>query len=977
MLQQSLIIALYCFAIAAAVAQQPVTIDLNETEDLPDVEFYDIIEDKGGFIWLAASNGLYRFDGKEFKKYTHPDQKGLSIFDLNLDKDGRIWCNNLAGQLLYAQGDSLHLFKDIGPEIDHHLIDIILQGEYLYAFSLLEIVSVHLRTKESKTIFAPKDRVGAPSVIANKLRFNCGDTLYTIRKDQVVALQSGEVVKGGIQEETKDAYVFGGGAYLFLLKYFGYYSLYKIDIRQKKFVPIPIPEVLEGLQIVCVQSKEDKYWFSTLKGVFVFTFQNGAFQLKAHYLGDHFISKSFTDSQGNHWLTTLDNGIFVMPNIHLTEIDLPKSVNKISQLVKISDSSVVMGTAKGELHRYDQQTGQIHQLPQVSKEQVLYISPLLESQSFIAAYAEDAFLYKDDTAQPLGEYSTLVVKSISALPGDRILLGNYSSARIARRNKTSLQYEEEKFLRGKRVRNTFYDSAYQDKYVGYIDQLIRYDSNLVAKEIQFRSKPIFTIDMGSTIDGTIWIASANKGLLGLRRDSIVYQYTLENGLLSNTLFHLTTDSQCVWLATDKGIQKINPQSGTIQSLTKSDGMPSYHVSGMAILGNDLLFATNKGLFSLGKNQLSSKSSFPSIYFTGVAINNRDTSILPSYQLPYHKNNLDISFFSNGFQSDESIAYQYRLKSTTNEKWKQLPMGISNIQFNSLSPGSYRFEVQAVNPKQGTQSKSIAIDIRILKPYWRQLWFQLSIGGLVALLLSLIIGQQMKVREEKQRILFKQLEQEKALISANLESLRSQMNPHFIFNALTAIQEYIMMNEKILASEYLVKFSRLIRMYLEHSQEDMIPIAREIEALRLYLALEKERFENSIDIQLDIDPQLDLTAHTIPSLLIQPYVENAIKHGLLHRLDKRSLLIQFTKREDAILCTVRDNGVGRKRAMEIQRSRNPKHVSFATSANQVRLSLINQNSEPPIVVDVQDLYEQGNAAGTQVNITIPTTTKAII
>jgi len=204
-------------------------------------------------------------------------------------------------------------------------------------------------------------------------------------------------------------------------------------------------------------------------------------------------------------------------------------------------------------------------------------------------------------------------------------------------------------------------------------------------------------------------------------------------------------------------------------------------------------------------------------------------------------------------------------------------------------------------------------------------------------------------------------------------LRSQMNPHFIFNALNSIQEYIVFNNKELASNYLVKFSRLIRIYLEHSQQNEIVLKEEVNALKIYLELEKIRFEDILDYDLYIDENLMLEQIKIPSLFIQPYVENAIKHGLLHKLDDRKLKVSFQKEKlnNYLVCTIEDNGIGRNASLEINKNKTLQHQSFATSANEKRLELINLDRAQKIVVEIVDLYSNDNESkGTKIIIKIP-------
>ena len=210
-----------------------------------------------------------------------------------------------------------------------------------------------------------------------------------------------------------------------------------------------------------------------------------------------------------------------------------------------------------------------------------------------------------------------------------------------------------------------------------------------------------------------------------------------------------------------------------------------------------------------------------------------------------------------------------------------------------------------------------------------------------------------------------------LLGSQLPALRSQMNPHFIFNALNSIQDYILSNQKEFAGDYLGKFADLMRIYLNHSKLETLSLADEVKALNLYLELEKLRFEDSLDFSLDVDANLDQDSIRLPSLIIQPFVENAIKHGLLHKSGERILRVAFSQRGNNLICLVEDNGVGRAKSEEINAQRRPDHESHASSAIQQRIALLNKSKDSAIQVSYNDLCNaNGKALGTSVEIRIP-------
>ena len=210
--------------------------------------------------------------------------------------------------------------------------------------------------------------------------------------------------------------------------------------------------------------------------------------------------------------------------------------------------------------------------------------------------------------------------------------------------------------------------------------------------------------------------------------------------------------------------------------------------------------------------------------------------------------------------------------------------------------------------------------------------------------------------------------EKQLIEIEQRALLLQMNPHFIFNSLTSIGGLIYENKPPVAIKYLTMFSRLMRLILEYSLESAIPLSKEIELLKCYIELEQFRFEDKFDFKLTVDPKTPLEI-TIPPMLIQPHIENAVLHGLTNKEGKGKLELKISYTEKAIVIEVIDDGIGREQAKAFAKESNT-HKSMATNITQKRLELINQNNKYPIVLDITDLKNtDGSAAGTSVKLTI--------
>jgi len=244
--------------------------------------------------------------------------------------------------------------------------------------------------------------------------------------------------------------------------------------------------------------------------------------------------------------------------------------------------------------------------------------------------------------------------------------------------------------------------------------------------------------------------------------------------------------------------------------------------------------------------------------------------------------------------------------------------------------------------------------------------------------NIIIGEQKKELEDN-LIYTTQL---KEALKDDLDhymqlALRKQMNAHFIFNSLNSIQSFIMQNDKLSANIYLSKFASLMRNVLENSSHQLISLSKELEILKLYIELEEQRFDNKFVCNWNISEEINLAARRIPPLIFQPYVENAIWHGLLHKEGERTLTIRITEKENDLLCTIEDNGIGRKAAAEIGKNK-IKYESLGTKITQKRIQLINSLNKTGIGIQYYDLNDNnGNVCGTLVELTIPSAEMSIL
>lgn len=469
------------------------------------------------------------------------------------------------------------------------------------------------------------------------------------------------------------------------------------------------------------------------------------------------------------------------------------------------------------------------------------------------------------------------------------------------------------------------------------------------------------LDIHEDIEGKLWVAMENQGLT-------CYPNGLEES--SNNIRYLgnyTVTGICetfmgeLWISTNgAGVYQFNPGTSTqYEAPSLFSDFDSTYISREAIPLEDMPLVL-PGMFN--PNAIVRDTAPPEIFITGVKIMGKDTGILSAYELDYRHNFIEINYL--GFSRGSSpLQYRYKLEGA-NEDWVYTSRSL--VQYTTLPPGRYVFNVEAVN-KDGVWSKnSAALDFTIHPPFWQRTWFRVTIIlSFLLLALAIWLFSFYRIRQKsKRREAFN-----RKMAQIELQALRAQMNPHFLFNTLSSIQHYITLSKSEEAINYLSKFAKLMRVILENSQKPEIPIKDEIQALEIYLDLESLRFKNKFEYRIEIDPNLDVMYDQIPPLLIQPYVENAIMHGIMH-LEKKGLIeIKIERSGDFMKVCVKDNGVGRARAKQFDNQK--MHKSRGMSITKDRLEIINASRKSNLSLKISDLKdENGDAVGTLVEIYIP-------
>lgn len=469
----------------------------------------------------------------------------------------------------------------------------------------------------------------------------------------------------------------------------------------------------------------------------------------------------------------------------------------------------------------------------------------------------------------------------------------------------------------------------------------------------------------------VWIGYADINAPG---KGVVRKVNLEQKGITTRSYQLATDSAgIIWGYTNKYLFKIVDPDKPFRVFSFNYGVKNpdfFHFSFLP--SGEMIFGGRNSITLANPSELRRNREVPEPYILQLRILNRpvEASLLNSghLDLSYKQNFISISFSGKAFSMSKDTRFKYRLKGF--DDWTETT-GDRLANYTNIPPGKYTFQLRAANNEGTWNEKMLELPVHIARPWWLTWWFRIS--AMVALILFAWWLYRYRVdqirKKEKLRSQY-----EKKLANVEMSALLAQMNPHFLFNSLNSIDSYIIRNESRKASEYLNNFARLMRLILQNSRSNYISIKDELETLDLYLQMEALRFANRFEYEIRISPDIDGASILIPPMLIQPYIENAIWHGLMHKKDGRQGKVELviSKHENNLFCVIQDNGIGREKA-EIIRIQHPgnRKRSMGMQITKDRMEMINKLYNTNTSMQIIDLHDgNGIAAGTRVELVIP-------
>lgn len=1006
-----LFVSTICMLCNKSIAQTPAYKHYDVSNGLPTNEVYEIKQDSKGFLWIGCDAGLVRYDGNRFKLLSNKKNRGPAISGIREDKTGRIWCVNFSGQVFFTSGDSLQLFEPWEKNYNKAFADATIDESNRLIITNFQnkIYSYNLSQYNTEKVLVNDNLTKVFAYTAYD-----GSVLYTLLDSGLIkkitakgAMTIPKLLQAGNPSlnPTLNNFVFYNSfAKTTTLAFQRYNPGNKqpdlFEYRQNALHLHPVSTLLQQLNAYptsCFDDDDGNLFVGTFNELLWFKKNvTGYWSLFNRLLQGNAISFVTKDKEGATWISTLKNGIYKIPNKEIwtfaQSVFNTRSAS-INHLTTDGNKTIFGAATSGEIFEYNLQTKQNNLVKTTEQRDAqaleynrlnneLYISKVatnvydpvrktITNWTGLSNNSKDFYFRKDGVFFNTGDGVSALFSAQNKQAKKR-LLDEFMPITSTYYTPATISGKERMNIAEQRCKGIWYQENEKLLWVGFVDGLAYFKNR---EPVKFKDPAsglsIIAIGFDEDTNGVLYVATVEQGVYVIKDKKVIGHITVADGLLSDRIKRIRLSDKYLWIINGGGVQAFNLTNNKIKTINTTDGLLSSEIFDVEVLHDTVYLATASGIQFFPASIETRNIVAPVTLITSVIADDLQANLKQKNSFPYYTKNITISLQGIALKSDGNFNYRYRLL-PADTSWITVSANENIVRFSALPPGNYTFESRVMN-EDGIISKEAAVfKFSITKPWWQQWWFR----GLMILVLLLSGYLVFKKRlKANQRKLVNELEKSKVqeeLRQSQLSSLKAQMNPHFMFNALNSIQEFILLNDKKQANMYMGKFADMMRLILDMSNKDMITLDEELKSLDLYLQLEALRFEEQFFYAVTKDGNLQDDTINMPPMIIQPYVENAIKHGLLHKPGEKKLAIHFgMANEHTLCCTVTDNGIGRKRSNEINEMRQKKYASFATSATQKRLDLLNYRKKELISVTYHDLQDtSGQPAGTVVTINIP-------
>ncbi len=942
------------------------------------IHIYDIFQDDKGNLWTGGYGGLSSFDGLRFTGYsprnglvhysvqaiTQDDKKnmvigtieGLSVFDGKrfknyTKKDG---LSNEHVNTLASIGNKVAIGTDEGL--------FYLTGNKITKEKNLDTLKIKRLKNSNKTL------VG----ITDKKLFSIGEKLFLVP----FSFMPGS-------DTTINCFEYDHDGVIWLGTNKGLFKI--IPSAEKNDLKMTLVPVIENTEITCIYSdKKRSLWIGTHEKLYNYTGTLKHYVLSQEYNANDILS-IISDYEQNIWIGT-HSGLFKFRDEGFVCYDFADGLKStmIYPIVLDKKNNIWFGTERGGLYKFDGTTFNNYSthngLPGITVRGLAFdtIGRLWTATEKGLCVKQGERYLKVPGLQDIFIQSIYLDKLqrlwVGRTDGVSLIENIYSSTPKV----TFLQLPTAVKATDHLIASFCGDEKGNVWMASFISGVYMYNNKEIVNVTQAYGLTTRSVsDIVMAKDRTLYIGTLDGIYLVNPETMFREKISEEDGLNSNLVYSLllTDDDKTLWAGTNQGANKIELQNYftnralKILSFGKTEGFKGVECNTGGLRRDSsgtFWFGTVNGIIKHTPGKYTANTVEPKISFTNFKLFYADTFLPQKAVLPASLNNITFQYSGICLTNPEKVRYVHKLEGF-DKNWS--PETNQNfVTYSNLPAGKYTFKVRCCNNQGIWNSEPLSFSFTVTPPIWQRWWFiaceLLFMGAIIFLVFRIRLNQLRKEQERESRT---QIE-----ISKNeLKALRAQMNPHFLFNSLNSIQQFILNNKDEEAVFYLNRFARLMRMILNNSEKQTVTLSEEVNALKIYIELEKMRFSGKFDFEIKPEENINMDYEEIPTMLLQPYVENAILHGLVPAQGKGMLSIRFYIKDNFLHAVIEDNGIGRRKSAEISKESRKSHASMGMKITRDRLKLLGDVQGTTYTSHIADLVdEQGNGIGTRVEITWP-------
>lgn len=977
----------------------------------------DILQDSHGFVWIATLDGLNRYDGKQFEVFKHNEDNFTSLASSYVScikerKNGDIYVGTEHGLNIYDR--LTNSFAAISLESDGysnpcpHVRQLLFDNDSILWIETLDGHLINFDVKNNITNKIYKHpTTDQPYYLYHPLYRDKSGTLWIGTRgrnpmylddieDKIASISTDKHDRSKKRANDMACYYEDSYGNFWFTALDGIYLFNKETEVFTKFLSTTTYDVKEDLT--------GNIWFATGGGVLKYDMRDSIIvRMKnekdnPNSISNNNVHKIMEDDLGNLWFATSEGvNIFSPPAYpfkhftHIPGISNSPEGYTVTAVAEDSKNNLWIGYEEDGLDYFDMKQGLFsHNLKDNNRPNTL------ASNKVSALYLDDGKRLWIGLWRGIG-FNLLDTKT-----------GKFSLYAF---NEKSLEYD---------WYSDFVEDNMGNFYIGFwgADGLMRFDRD--AKKFmnsylnrfgRFDSRLITRLLLGS--DGSIWFGTTDCGIhryfpeidsamsyfsdgsipCGLSSNKIndiaedkfgniwlindklqkyipendtFVSYGFSNGLFTKELSALLADDDGdIWVSTsNRGLFRFNPDELTFVQYVKQDGLrsSSFTKARMKLKNGNLFFGCTNGFILFDPDEIVENNTIPSPHFGRLYvfdhIVSHDLDQRDKVVLEPDENVFTVELLSSDPVNPERYSYQCMLVGYDDD-WVDIDNKQRLVRYAAVPPGKYMLKYRVGNRKGAWSENTSDVWFKIKKPYYLTWWFIVLVVAAIVLLLYFFI----KRREFD-------LKQKHRNIELQQRLFRLQMNPHFMYNSLLAIQNFIFLHDPREAGNYLSDFARLFRLILNNSQSEFIPVEKEVETLNLYLKLQLLRYPDKFTYDIYVDPKIDTELMTIPPMLAQPMIENALEHGLFYKEGKGNINIRFVHKGTELLFEVEDNGIGLTLAKEKAISK-PGHKASALDITRERIKVLGKRHGFFAVFEIKELKdENGGVIGTKVMFALP-------